>query len=349
MGYFSADYLTARCRFRDAVLKTGGRLDSLGLHARGPAGEPLTVDIGWFGTDHPQSVLLHSSGIHGVEGFAGSAIQLHFLSRPPVVARNAALVLVHILNPYGMAWLRRSNENNVDLNRNFLPQAERYQGMPEGSALVNSLLNPSSEPHVDLFSIKAAWLMARYGRSRLKEAVAAGQYEFQKGLFFGGKELQEGPRVYRNYLINRLSMVQLVVAVDVHTGLGKPGHDTLLADPNEFERLQKLFGNRVAPLDADRSVAYRLRGGLYEMLSEVFANARIDFVGQEFGTRGPLSVLYALREENRWHHYGSGGIDHPSKRRLKDAFCPRSPSWRESVLQRGHEVLERALRFLGAD
>jgi hypothetical protein len=27
---------------------------------------------------------------------------------------DAAIVLVHILNPYGMAWLRRFNENNVD-------------------------------------------------------------------------------------------------------------------------------------------------------------------------------------------------------------------------------------------
>jgi len=96
MDYFSADYLTARSRFRDAVLKTGGRLDSLALRARGPAGDPLTIDAGWFGTDHPRRVLLHSSGIHGVEGFAGSAIQLQFLSRPPVVARNAALVMVPV-------------------------------------------------------------------------------------------------------------------------------------------------------------------------------------------------------------------------------------------------------------
>ena len=30
------------------------------------------------------------------------------------------IVFIHIINPYGMAWNRRVNEYNVDLNRNFL-------------------------------------------------------------------------------------------------------------------------------------------------------------------------------------------------------------------------------------
>jgi predicted deacylase len=29
------------------------------------------------------------------------------------------MILIHALNPYGFAWLRRVNEDNVDLNRNF--------------------------------------------------------------------------------------------------------------------------------------------------------------------------------------------------------------------------------------
>src|SRR5262245_37135151 len=346
MDYFSPDYFTARSRFCDAVQTAGGRLDTLRLQARGPGGEPLTIDAGWFGSEHPRRVFIHSSGTHGVEGFAGSAIQLQLLSRPPVLPQDAALVMVHILNPYGMAWLRRCNENNVDLNRNCLREDEPYKGMPEGYELANSLLNPPSPPSADLFFLKAVWLIARYGRPRLKQIVAAGQYEFPNGLFFGGKQLQEGLQIYQNYLAARLAMVQRVVAVDVHTGLGKSGQETLLVDPAQLGRMQKLFGNRAAPLDPERSIAYRVRGGLHEMLSRVFSKTRFDFLGQEFGTRGPLSVLHALREENRWHHYGSGDIHHPSKQTLKDAFCPRSQSWRQVVLARGKEVLDRAFRLL---
>ena len=44
---------------------------------------------------------------HGVEGFAGSAIQLRILDDPPQLLDEETLVLVHVLNPYGMAWLRR--------------------------------------------------------------------------------------------------------------------------------------------------------------------------------------------------------------------------------------------------
>ena len=72
--YFSPDYSAARTRFRSAVSKTGGGLTSLGLSAKGPDGEDLTIDIAWFGVEKPRRAFIHSSGLHGVEAFAGSAI-----------------------------------------------------------------------------------------------------------------------------------------------------------------------------------------------------------------------------------------------------------------------------------
>src|SRR5215471_211462 len=122
--YFSPDYFTARTRFREAAKKTGARFETLPLDVRGSGGEELGIDIAWFGAENPRRVLLHSSGLHGVEGFAGSAIQLQLLNELPALAKDAAVILVHILNPYGMSWLRRANENNVDLNRNFLKDGD---------------------------------------------------------------------------------------------------------------------------------------------------------------------------------------------------------------------------------
>jgi len=86
----------------------------------------------WFGSDRPRRTLLISSGLHGVEGFAGSATQLQFLDKMQFPPDDTAVVLFHSLNPYGMAWLRRVNEQNVDLNRNFLAQDDRYAGAPSG-------------------------------------------------------------------------------------------------------------------------------------------------------------------------------------------------------------------------
>jgi hypothetical protein len=318
----------------------------LPLAACGPDGQPLTIDIAWFGSDRPVAALIHSSGTHGVEGFAGSAIQLQFLEQISDIPSQAAVVLVHILNPFGMAWLRRTNSNNVDLNRNVLPVSDSYTGIPAGYVTFETFLNPPSRPSRDLFLLKAAWLIARYNMAALKEAIVTGQYERPMGLFFGGKELQEEAWVYQEYVSNRLGTARHVIAIDVHTGLGKFGHDTLFADPDAFERLHTLFGDRVAPLDADRSVGYSFRGGFHTMLPRVLPQARVDFVCQEFGTRGPISVLHALREENRWHHFGTRELHHPTKQRLKETFCPDQSIWRDAVLGRGQEILDRASRFL---
>jgi hypothetical protein len=48
---------------------------------------------------------------------------------------TSGLVLIHALNAFGFAWLRRVNEENVDLNRNFhdftnpLPSSEAYEAL----------------------------------------------------------------------------------------------------------------------------------------------------------------------------------------------------------------------------
>src|SRR5215510_13293421 len=106
--------------FHALAARARAMVETLPLDAKGPAGESLGIDIAWIGSRQPKNVLVHSSGLHGVEGFAGSAIHLQFLNALPTLAPDTAILLVHILNPFGMAWLRRVNENNVDLNRNFI-------------------------------------------------------------------------------------------------------------------------------------------------------------------------------------------------------------------------------------
>jgi hypothetical protein len=339
--YFSPDYFTARDRFRKAATKAGGRLEALSLEAKGPGGEDLTIDIAWLGSNLPARVLLHSSGLHGAEGFAGSAIQLQLLENPPALAKNSALVVVHILNPYGMAWLRRVNENNVDLNRNFRMDGS-YKGVPSTYAELDQFLNPPTPPSSDFFALKAIALIARYGMTALKQSFVGGQYEFPKGLFFGGKQMEEGARKYHAFLVERLASVEKAITIDVHTGIGKYGQDMLLVEPMDFEKLRRLFGERVTALQPEQSSAYRIEGGIESMLFRVFSR-RPTFIGQEFGTYSGIRVLHSLREENRWHHYGGGTLNHRTKLKIKEAFYPADESWRRVVLKRGSELLEQAI------
>ena len=344
-NYLSSDYFAARSRFRQKVEKAGGQLKALKLDVKGPCGEDLTIDIAWFGPEQPRRVLLHSSGLHGVEGFAGSAIQLQFLHSMPAIPDDAAIILVHILNPYGMTWLRRVNEGNVDLNRNFLGPDEDYVGAPEAYGKLDSFLNPPSPPSVDFFLLRAIWLIVRYGMPTLKQTVAGGQYEYPKGLFFGGKRLEQGPLKCRAYIAEHLAAAEHVVAIDVHTGLGKYGEDTLLVEAKDYETLRPIFGERVKPLDPKHGPAFRIRGGYHLMIHRVLPQAKVYFASQEFGTYNPIKVLHALREENRWHHYGDGSVDHSAKHKLKETFCPDDDSWRRSVLGRGKGLLEQAVEL----
>lgn len=345
LDFFSHSYFDARERFRDRVHRKGGRLTSLPIDSKGPGGEDLTIDIAEFGAEQPQRVLLHSSGLHGVEGFAGSAIQLQLLNELPALPRDGGLVLTHILNPYGMAWLRRVNASNVDLNRNYLADGS-YAGAPETYAQCDSFLNPKSPPSRDLFIIKAPLLILRYGFAALKQAVAGGQYEFPKGLFFGGKELQPELLKYSTFLVSKLQSAARVFAVDVHTGLGKRGEDSLLVRQEQLERMKAHFGPRVTPLDPKHGPAYEIRGDFQLLLFDLFPPGNTYFIGQEFGTFNPITNIRALREENRWHHYGAGTLEHPAKRMLKETFCPDDEAWRRAVLSRGRELVNAALSFL---
>lgn len=198
--FFSPDYFTARQRFCSGVLANGGQIESIMLDAKGPDGEDLSIDIGWFGSPEPRRVFVHSSGLHGVEGFAGSAIQLQWLERPQLPPGACAVVLVHVMNPFGMAWLRRVNENNVDLNHNFLAADEKYEG------------TPSSDP----FLLRAAYRML-WGKD------LEGQYKFPQGLAYGGHRHEQTARRFQLYISGKLANAERIVAIDVHTGPGRSG------------------------------------------------------------------------------------------------------------------------------
>lgn len=349
--YYSPDFATAQRRFREAANAAGAEWESLPLAARGPDGEPLAIDVAWLGTRQPRRILLHTTGLHGIEGFAGSAVQLCLLAHRPKPPDDAALVFMHVLNPYGMAWLRRFNENNVDLNRNFLAPGESFTGVADAYRVLNGLLNPPTPPRSrDLFLLRAGAYVARYGFARLKQAIAEGQYEYPQGLFFGGKQGEPTAEAVIAWSRRWLAGAERVFVIDVHTGLGPWGQDSLLTHyppgSERVERLSQRWGRRVHAWSPS-GVAYKIRGGFLETLERELAPADVTTICQEFGAYRPLQTLYALREENRLHHWGNARqLDHSAKRRLLEVFCPCDPNWRRQIVQRGEALFQDVLMDL---
>src|SRR5215831_12834065 len=138
---FSSDYRTARERFLRAAEQRRAALTAYAIEPRGARGEELSVDVAYVGPRDPGVLLVVSSGLHGVEGFAGSAIQHQLLTAQLdglALPRAAGLLLVHALNPFGFATLRRVNESNVDLHRNFLRHPDEHVLSPDYDRLYSA-------------------------------------------------------------------------------------------------------------------------------------------------------------------------------------------------------------------
>ncbi len=343
-NYFPSDYFAARDAFR--VRAADAEQNAHYIAAPGPNGEALSIDSAYLGNPAPQQLAVITSGIHGVEGYAGSALQQLWLAEfADGLPADTGVLLVHALNPYGFAHNRRVNEHNVDLNRNALaafpgPANPAYRSL-------NAWLNPPDPaPRLDDFVWRALPLLLHHGRTALAQAIAAGQYEFPQGLFFGGREREPSLIIFAGLLAaSRFAGVQRVWHLDLHTGLGRYGqYQLLLEEPpatREFEHLARGFGAQAVKSDhASRATHYSAHGILTTLTRHAFPNARTLAATVEFGTLGPATLLRILRAENRVHHFGAQRSGDAARIRvaLRDALAPRDPAWRAAVIASGRQI-----------
>ena len=335
--FFSRDYAEARKRFVAAALAARAGHTEMPLDVRGPSGERLSLNLAYLGAEIPTKLLLHTSGIHGVEGFAGSAIQIAALESAIEIPEGVGVVFVHALNPFGMAWSRRVNENNVDLNRNFLGSGEAYSGSDPRYENLGKILN--ARPAPDWFWPQILFRLSHLGFTALKNAIVRGRYDFPEGLFFGGHELQQSSRLYKEWLFANCGSPAQVLAIDVHTGLGKFGEEVLFCHNNGTV---PDFGKPFTTIGS--TIGYKARGGLETLTGERFAQAKWIHFTQEFGTHSMPSLLKALREENlQFREKADGG---KASARLLVMMNPKDEAWRIKVVVEGVDTLKRALAWL---
>lgn len=352
-SFFSADYVTARGQFREAVAAQGWELSSYPIDVRGPLGEQLTIDVAIGPDRDADRALVVSSGIHGVEGFVGSAIQLALLQEwsrrrdwPPAVRP----ILIHGLNPFGFGWRRRVNEVNVDLNRNLLLDGEKFSGSPPGGAELDHILNPKRPPsRWEFVPIKFASAMMRLGMPLLKEAIASGQYDFPQGLFFGGDRPSQMSEILAAHFDDWIGNARQVVHLDIHSGLGKWAQCRLLIDypltASQHERLSRWFGPDSYEVTNPNMTSYTLRGSLGRWCHSRFPGRDYLYAAAEYGTYRPMKMLSGLRAENQAHHWGdpNSPATERTKTRLVELFCPRSENWRQQVVGHSIQLVRRAL------
>lgn len=353
---YSPDYATARHRFRESVTSREWILESHPIDATGPGGAELAIDVGLSPGSEAADVLVLSSGLHGVEGFFGSAIQLAVMDWWAENSIDSVrCVMLHSLNPFGFAWLRRFNEDNVDPNRNFLLRGESYTGAPPGYAELDWFLNPACPPsRCDFEWLKALWVIGRHGIPKLRGTIAGGQYEFPKGLFFGGQAPVQTHRLLHGHLDRWLEGATRVVHLDLHSGLGPSGTCKLLMDAplSDAHRtwLAECFGGASFAVGESSDIAYASRGGLGRWCADRSDDRDYLYACAEFGTCPAREAVLALRRENQAHHWGEPGEEstRQAKQRLLEVFCPTDAAWRSQVVAIGVDLVRRAVGGLKA-
>jgi hypothetical protein len=196
----------------------------------------------------------------------------------------------------------------------------------------------------------------------VKQAVAGGQYEYPRGLFFGGKRPTRTSKVLRKILPRCVLGAIRIRHVDFHTGLGPWADYRLLvvkAMDDRLDRFLHRFGpERIQRLSQgdqssdEKAVAYEVRGDLITWCScEGFSGRDYDGIAAEFGTYGPIFVISALRAENQAHHWGTPDSlsTQRAKHRLKEVFAPKSEEWRTATVASALEIIGRMIDDPGED
>lgn len=356
-GFFSSNYQAAREKFVVAATEAGATVERHSVLTEGSV--EYFVDTAFIPGGQPEKLLVHVSGTHGVEGYAGSAIQTKLLRE-----KNASLLLgpsvlfIHALNPYGMAHFRRFNEHNVDLNRNYM-SSEQWETARNrdpnvgGYENLRSLLSPETAPRlIDRYAIffKGAQALWKHGFSSLKRTFVTGQYHDPKGIYYGGASEEQSIALLRNILSRHAHAAQEAVFIDVHTGLGPFGVDTIMvSSPEEEERAREVFkGTRVQNDKTAKngpSGGYDLAMGLIRPYPELPPKSIA--VTEEFGTVLPIFVARSIILENAAYQHAPGSYVHEVMAQwVRDAFYPQEMRFKSAVLSRGAKTFWNAFRYL---
>ncbi|MDX1573988.1 MAG: DUF2817 domain-containing protein [Methylophaga sp.] len=340
LSVFSQRYAGARDKFVSSVETSSivERFNNIAHPLKGPKNEKLFCDIAWAGNPKAKNMLVLVSGLHGIEGGVGSAIQSDFVSRHRRLPADICVVLVHALNPWGFAWASRNDNEGIDINRNFVDFAGKLPDSSEALKIWQNLIKSSSSMdevggHRDLF-----------------DALSQGQYQQKDALYYGGDKASWSREVIEQLAgqIKPEKRDQIVV-IDIHSGLGPYGYGELICDHPHNSKATKtaveLFGATVTEPAMGTSSS-----GVKHGLHDYFWHAQgeqVCFLTLEFGSFGNAEMLRVLYADHLLQQ--SGKIDWTDqqtldiKHAMQDFFCPDQTQWQELVLFRGRQVIEMAL------
>lgn len=318
--------------------------------------EDLYIDTIYLPSNAEQkNLVVLTTGVHGIEGYIGSVMLDVFWQEiyPELNKDNTGVLIIANVNPYGMKYHRRYNENNVDLNRNFILDWNTFDTtVNKDYPKVDKFLGPQKNMG------NAFWHEAGFYASMVKEVVVngadsisnallGGQYEYPQGVYYGGAGDEQSTTYVKDVFEWTLGdgNYENIVHIDVHSGYG-PRYNMVIFNSiyetmNEAET-KALFGyDNVISYDSESF--YATTGDTtdfyYRLKEQMGSDTTLFSTCFEFGTIGDsfldsiISMKYTIDEnQNHWYPTTDKIMNEIVKERYQELFYPTEMEWREKTV-----------------
>ena len=305
-------------------------------------------------TDLQTNLVILTTGVHGMEGYIGATMLDVFFQEvyPTLDTSDTGVLVVANVNPYGMKYFRRYNENNVDLNRNFILDWDSFDLASNTEyPKVDTFLGPTGKIgngfwHEVGFYLNLAKTVITDGADTVSDALLTGQYEYPQGVYYGGTEDQASTLYLKDVFSRCLdSEYENIVHIDIHSGYG-PRYNMVIFNSvyetmNEEEsRVAFGYDNVIAH---DSESFYATTGDttdfFYRLADRKQARADLFSTCFEFGTIGDdffdsiLSLKYTVDENrNHWYPTDNATTAEIIRQNYLELFYPTETAWREKTV-----------------
>ena len=349
---FLNDYENVRTHLQELM-------DGLGAESHPHAvdeSDGLYIDTYYLpSTAEQTNLIVLTTGVHGIEGYIGSVMLDVFFGEvyPGLNTATTGVVVVANVNPYGMKYMRRYNENNVDLNRNFILDWESFDlATNQDYPKVDTFLGPTGKIGNALwrevgFYLSLGKTAIAEGADTVSDALLGGQYQYPQGVYYGGTG-DEASTVYLKDVFARCltSSYENVVHIDIHSGYG-PRYNMVIFN-SVFETMSEADSREAFGYDHiiahDSESFYATTGDttdyFYRLAEQMDTDKELFSTCFEFGTIGDaffdtiLSLKYTV-DENRNHWYPTDNATSAEivRQNYLELFYPTETEWREKAVE----------------
>ena len=353
--YNTYDEIRENLKKRVDTLRQSGATVEVSEYAVDASDDLYIDNIYLPATTENNNLIILTTGVHGMEGYIGSVMLDVFFEEiyPTLDTDTTGILVVANVNPYGMKYMRRYNENNVDLNRNFIIDWDNFDlSSNKDYPAVKNFLQPESKignallHEIDFFADLAKEALTK-GADKVSDALLTGQYEYPQGVYYGGN----GDEISTAYLKSVFNdcldgEYDNLIHIDIHSGYG-PRYNMVIFNSvyetmNEAETKQAFGYDYVISYDSESFYAttgdttdyfYRL-AERKETEKDLFSTCF------EFGTIGDsfINSIFSLKytvDENRQHWYPTTNSISAEvvKENYNELFYPTETKWREKTVE----------------